>query len=125
MYQTLIRIIRDEFLRHEEMLGAVVLSPAEKAYMESVLMLKASQSDYENALRFLSRHLARHYQEKVVILIDEYDTPLHAGYATGYYEETIGFMRNFLSGGLKDNENMFRGVLTGILGLPKNPYFQV
>jgi len=123
MYQTLTLIIRDEFLRHEEMLKAVVLTPAEKAYLESVLMLKASQADYETSLRFLSRHLAHRYQEKVVILIDEYDTPLHAGYAEGYYEETISFMRNFLSAGLKDNENLFRGVLTGILRVAKESVF--
>lgn len=44
-----------------------------------------------------------------MILIDEYDTPIQSGYANGYYEEAISFMRNFLSSGLKDNPSLFKG----------------
>ncbi|MDM8538629.1 AAA family ATPase [Desulfobacterales bacterium HSG17] len=59
----------------------------------------------------------------VVILIDEYDTPIHAGYTGGYYEQIISFMRNFLSSGLKDNSYLFKGVLTGILRVAKESVF--
>lgn len=84
---------------------------------------KAELPDYEGALRYLSDYLSRHYGENAVILIDEYDTPLHAGYAEGYYDEAVRFMRNFLSGGLKDNVNLFRGILTGILRVARETIF--
>jgi len=61
--------------------------------------------------------------KQVVILIDEYDTPLHSGYAGGFYEEVISFLRNFLSGGLRDNEHLLRGVVTGILRVAKESVF--
>ncbi|WP_275950252.1 AAA family ATPase [Desulfonema limicola] len=80
-------------------------------------------ADYNDALKKLSMYLGRCYNMPVVILIDEYDTPIHAGYAKGYYEEIISFMRNFLSGGLKDNTYLFKGVLTGILRVAKESVF--
>ena len=57
------------------------------------------------------------------ILIDEYDAPILSGYSNGYYREIISFMRNFLSGGLKDNQSLFKGVLTGILRVAKESIF--
>jgi hypothetical protein len=68
-------------------------------------------------------YLHRYYKIPVIILIDEYDTPIHAGYTGGYYEEIISFMRNFLSGGLKDNPHMFRCVISGILRVAKESVF--
>jgi hypothetical protein len=59
----------------------------------------------------------------VVILVDEYDTPIHSGYAHGYYEQVVDFFRVFLSGGLKDNPNLYKGVLTGILRVAKESIF--
>jgi hypothetical protein len=95
----------------------------EKRYFESVVKSEAINRDYGDALRYLSGYLRRCYNERTVILIDEYDTPLHAGYARGYYQKVITFMRNFLSGGLKDNKHLFRGVLTGILRVAKESVF--
>jgi hypothetical protein len=54
-----------------------------------------------------------------VLLIDEYDTPIHAGFVSGYYDEVVAFFRNFLSAGLKDNPHLFKGVITGILRSPQ------
>ncbi len=123
LYRRLTNLIRDEFLRHDVLLDSDLLRGPEKRYFESVLEQKAELPDYGDALRYLSAYLRRYHGEKVVILIDEYDTPIHAGYAGGYYEDTISFIRNFLSGGLKDNEHLFRGVLTGILRVAKESVF--
>ncbi|MDM8521924.1 AAA family ATPase [Desulfococcaceae bacterium HSG8] len=123
MYRRMTNLIRDEFLRHDALLGSALLRGSEKRYFESVLEQKAELPDYGDALRYLSDYLRRYHGEKVIILIDEYDTPLHAGYAGGYYEDVISFIRNFLSGGLKDNEHLFRGVLTGILRVAKESVF--
>jgi len=73
----------------------------------------------ERTLALLSRALGATTSEEVVILVDEYDTPIHAGFAAGYYDEVVGFFRNFLSAGLKDNRFLFCGVLTGILRVAK------
>jgi len=59
----------------------------------------------------------------VILLIDEYDTPIQAGYVNGYYAEVVGFMRNFFSAGLKDNPNLEKGVLTGIMRVAKESIF--
>ncbi|MBI4648674.1 MAG: AAA family ATPase [Bacteroidia bacterium] len=63
------------------------------------------------------------HKQKVILLIDEYDTPIHAAYLNGYYNEMISFMRNFLSGGLKDNVHIEKAVLAGILRVAKESIF--
>jgi len=123
LFRRISNLVRDEFLRHEYLLGSDSLRDPERRYFESVLEDRAMPADYGDALRYLSDFLHRHHNKQVVILIDEYDTPLHAGYAKGYYEEIISFLRNFLSGGLKDNEHLFRGVVTGILRVAKESVF--
>lgn len=61
--------------------------------------------------------------EQVVILIDEYDAPLHAAWQFGYWDRAVAFFRGFLSGGLKDNPYLYKGVLTGILKVAKEGIF--
>ena len=70
-------------------------------------------------LRDLSTLLTAHYGEPTVILIDEYDAPIQAAYVGKFYDEAVGFFRNFFSGGFKDNTNLFRGVMTGVLRVAK------
>ncbi len=116
-------VIYKEYARHRELLASDVLFPEEKAYFQKILEERAETTDYEHALERLSGYLMRNTKTKVVILIDEYDTPIQAGYVNGYYDEVISFMRNFLSGGLKDNKDLFKGVLTGILRVSKESIF--
>jgi hypothetical protein len=117
------RLIQEEFLRHNYLRNEQALEPEEQGYFDGIANLTASQSAYEDSLKKLSRYLARHHQQQVILLIDEYDTPIQAGYVNGYYKEVIGFMRNFLSGGLKDNPNLGKGVLTGIMRMAKESIF--
>ena len=65
----------------------------------------------------------KHYQKRPIILIDEYDAPIHAGYLNDYYKEIIGFMRGFLGGGLKGNNSAEFAVMTGILRVAKESIF--
>jgi len=123
LFYRLTNLIRAEFVRHEYLLQANILARSEKRYFEAILEDKAKPGDYSDALHYLSAYLYRFYNERVVILIDEYDTPIQAGYLDNYYEEVINFMRNFLSGGLKDNPYLFKGVLTGILRIAKESIF--
>ncbi|OBR95012.1 putative AAA-ATPase [Clostridium ragsdalei P11] len=109
------KIIKDEFAKHRYILKSDILDPFEKEEFIKILEEKADYVTYLRGLKILSNYLYRFYKQKVVILIDEYDVPIQSGYLNGYYDEIIEFMRNFLSAGLKDNENLEKGILTGIL----------
>lgn len=111
------------FEAHAYLLTEGDLDPANARLFSAILERRAARSELVIALELLSRLLARHHQERVVILIDEYDAPIHAGYTHRYYEEVIAFFRDFLSGGLKDNAHLFKGVLTGILRVARESLF--
>jgi hypothetical protein len=83
----------------------------------------AEQTLYDRALLDLCAYLHRHHGQKVVILIDEYDEPIHAGYLHGYAPQIIDFFRVFMGAGLKSNPHLFKGVLTGILRVAKESIF--
>ena len=92
-------------------------------FFKNIIMKKANLSELSNSLKLLSRILKEYYQQKVVILIDEYDTPIVSAYEQGYYEKAISFFRNFYSAALKDNVNLQLGVMTGILRVAKEGIF--
>ncbi|MCP5104060.1 MAG: AAA family ATPase, partial [bacterium] len=86
--------------------------------------MEGSKADYENSLENLLIFLNRYYHERAVILIDEYDAPVHAGFTYDYYEEIINFMRNFLSGGLKDTDQYLeKSVITAIMPIARESIF--
>ncbi|MCP4402798.1 MAG: AAA family ATPase [bacterium] len=116
-------IIAEEFRRHQELLSSDCLSEQEKIHYHEVIALRAEAIHYRNALKDLSGYLSRYYQQKTVILIDEYDTLIHAGFFEDYYDESVAFFRSFLGGGLKDNMHLFKGVLTGILRVARESIF--
>ncbi len=116
-------LIRDCVNVHKELLISEEIDEADRNSIDRIIQRKADFYEYEDALRLLSRCLYLHYKSKVVILIDEYDTPIHAAYLKGYYDEIISFMRNFLGSGLKDNEFLYKSVLTGILRVAKESVF--
>src|SRR3712207_385485 len=92
-------------------------------FFKNIIMKKANLSELSNSLKLLSRILKEYYQQKVVILIDEYDTPIVSAYEHRYYEKAISFFRNFYSAALKDNVNLQLGVMTGILRVAKEGIF--
>ncbi|MCP4347288.1 MAG: AAA family ATPase [Desulfobacterales bacterium] len=116
-------VVYDEYARHRYVADSSILFPEEKTYIRRILEGNAGKTDYERSLRNLSSYLRRFYKEQAVILVDEYDTPIHSGYVHGYYEEITSFMRNLLSGGMKDNEHLFKSVVTGILRVAKESIF--
>lgn len=84
---------------------------------------KASLVDFQSSLKNLSEYLSRCHGINPVILIDEYDMPLHGAFVYGYYQEMVLFIRNLLSGCLKDNIYLEKAVLTGILRVAKESIF--
>ena len=87
------------------------------------LTLEKKRENQENAILDLSKFLYEKYKKKVIILIDEYDTPLVTAHSQGYYDEAIFFFRNFLSAALKGNPYLEFSVLTGILRVAKESIF--
>ena len=123
VYAGVCSLISKEIYRHRGILNWDEMPDIFRETLEALMNKRASERDYEESLQLLCEWLHRYYQEKVVILIDEYDAPILSGYANGYYDEVVNFMRNFLSGGLKDNEYLFKGVLTGILRIARESIF--
>ena len=95
----------------------------QKDYFQKILSKTASYDEYQVSLQKLCQFLYQYHKVNPVVLIDEYDTPIHAGYFHGYYDEIVSFFRGFLSGGLKDNTYLEKGVLTGILRVSKESIF--
>jgi hypothetical protein len=118
------KLIQDEYAKHYYLLKSQELLPHEKDYFQRIIDLKGTKGDYENSLEKLLIFLNRYYGQRVVILIDEYDAPVHAGFSYGYYDEIINFIRNFLCGGLKDTDQYLeKSILTGIMRIAKESIF--
>jgi hypothetical protein len=116
-------VLADAYAEHRYLLTQGSMAPDEVEIFTAILHRRAPKAWLTSALKLLSRVLAKHHGEKVVILVDEYDSPIHAGYTNKYYDEVIAFFRDFLSGGLKDNSHLFKGVLTGILRVARESLF--
>ena len=123
MYRSLCFTLKEEFLRHIELLSSKAINEYDKKYIHNLINDVADSTDYQFALGKLSSLLATHYNQKVIIIIDEYDTPIQQGHLYHYYSEVVGFMRNLFSSALKDNENLEFGILTGILRIAKESLF--
>ncbi len=108
---------------HQHLLESEVLTKDEKKQFQAILVGTASQNSYEKALFFLSKLLHNVYQQKVVILIDEYDTPIYPAYQNGYYRQMIDFLRSMMESALKDNPYLEKGLVTGILRIVKESLF--
>ena len=117
------KLISLEFQRHIDLETSPKLNSYEKALFSQIARGDASPVDFESALGTLSLFLSKHHGSKTIIIIDEYDTPIQQGHASDFYDEIIDFMRNFFSGGLKDNEHLAYGFLTGILRVAKESIF--
>ncbi len=111
------------FDEHRHLLETGHLSEQEARDYRAIQDGSAGPALYDTALLDLSTYLHRMHGDKVVVLIDEYDAPIHAGYAGGYTRQAITFFRAFLNAGLKDNPHLFKGVLTGILRIAKESIF--
>ena len=116
-------VVKDEYKRHPELSESTVLDADAKNYINRMEKGALSNVELQRSLLNLAHMLCAHHGSKVVILIDEYDTPIQQGYSKGFYKDVISFMRNFLSGGLKDNTDLAFGVLTGIMRVSKENLF--
>lgn len=122
-YQTLRKLIAQEFRRHNELATSPALSDYEKEEYSLLATDAADEVGYQMSLRTLTLLLYKHHDVAPIVIIDEYDTPIQQGHVNGFYDTVIGFMRNLFSGGLKDNPHLSYGFLTGILRVAKESIF--
>lgn len=122
-FQKISKLISLEFMRHNELESSSVLSSYEKEQYHRFASENINEVDCQMGLQLLSLLLHKHYDKECVIIIDEYDTPIQQGHLCNFYNEIVDFMRNFFSGGLKDNPHLAFGFLTGILRVAKESIF--
>lgn len=114
-------IIKDEADRHYILNSSEALTSVDReAFMK---ILTGNEENIENSLKTLSRLLYKHYGQKVVILIDEYDVPLDKAYQNGYYHEMVSLIRGLFGQALKTNDYLQFAILTGCLRISKESIF--
>ncbi|KKQ48279.1 MAG: hypothetical protein US69_C0028G0008, partial [candidate division TM6 bacterium GW2011_GWF2_38_10] len=117
-YREIKIIVSHVFKHHECFISHDKLKDSEKKLFSDFIEKRANYDDYKNALFFLSELLFKIHGIKPIILIDEYDAPMQAGFEFDYYDEIKNFMYHFL-----DNNNLEFAVITGILRIVKDSLF--
>ena len=114
-------ILKDELDRHYYLKTSDVLTDEDRTLFTK--MLHGQDDNIEDSIRMLSKLLYKHYGQKVVILIDEYDVPLDKAFQNGYYKEMVSLIRGLFGQALKTNEFLQFAVLTGCLRVSKESIF--
>lgn len=115
--------ISEEFKRHNFLLDSHKIKEYDKKEYIDIIKREANPILFKNSLKLLIKLLYKYYGKDVIVLIDEYDTPINQGYICGYYEDIIDFMCNFLGGGLKGNPYLKTAVITGIYRVAEESIF--
>ncbi len=104
------------------LLGSDVMSESEKIKYEQ-FVLEPEKFDLSVKLNELSDYLSRYYNKKVIILLDEYDTPMQEAYVNGFWKEIVSFMRSLFNATFKTNPYLERAIMTGITRVSKESIF--
>ena len=121
MERKIIIILSDFFSEYEYLLNELTGISFEN--LKNIIYRKADIDELTTTLKFLTKILYEKYNKKVVVLIDEYDSPLVSAYINGYYKKAKDFFKTFYSIVLKDNNYLQMGILTGIIRVIKAGIF--
>nr|WP_321152008.1 AAA family ATPase [uncultured Acetatifactor sp.] len=116
-------IIRNLYIKHLFLRESNTLSDADRAYFDRILQPQVSIPDVTSALYQLSDFLHRYYGKKVIVLLDEYDTPMQEAYVGGFWEELASFVRSLFNSSFKTNPFLERAIMTGITRISKESIF--
>lgn len=116
-------VIYELLEKNLEILSSDQLSDTTKDILNKLHNRSSSIEDLKISLRVITNALYTYYQQKVIVLIDEYDVPLQAAYQNNYYEEMVEFLRSVFSSALKTNDALEKGVMTGCLRISKESIF--
>ena len=120
--KSICQIIKDLYNRYDFFLGGSYLNEDEKKAYQNI---SVDMEDYlaVNSLKALSDYLMRYYGKKVIILLDEYDTPMQEAYVHGYWDELVSFIRKLFNSTFKTNPFLARALMTGITRVSKESVF--
>ena len=121
--ERILQIIRNLYIKFSFLKDSDVLEKADKAYFDRILGDKVSNPDLTAAIYQLSGYLYRYYGKKVIILLDEYDTPMQEAYVDGFWDELVGFTRSMFNSTFKTNPWLERAIMTGITRVSKESIF--
>lgn len=116
-------VIYELLEKNLEILSSDQLSDTTKDILNKLHNRSSSVEDLKISLRVITNALYTYYQQKVIVLIDEYDVPLQAAYQNNYYEEMVEFLRSVFSSALKTNDALEKGIMTGCLRISKESIF--
>ena len=122
-YGQLRTIIREEAFRLKVLRDSSAIDEDERDSYNKIRMGKDDVIDIKNSIKMFSNLLEKHYGQKVIVLIDEYDVPLDKAYENGYYDKMMEIIRAMLGAALKTNDSLFFAVLTGCLRVSKESIF--
>ncbi len=108
------KLDEDEKTRYYRLVNSEINAEADYSMSDTALM---------NSLKTLTFLLHKHYEKEVIVLVDEYDVPLNKAYENGYYEQMVNLIRKMFNAGLKTNDHLYFGVLTGCLRISKESIF--
>lgn len=117
------QLVAEEYQRHSYLADSDILDSIEKDQFNRIRSISLNEGDLENSLRTLTRLLCKHHNQKVILLIDEYDVPLDKSFLNGYYDDMVSFIRIFLGEALKTNNNTEFAIVTGCLRISKESIF--
>ena len=116
-------VLRSLYIEFSFLLDSDVLIEADKNFFRQVLAEEMKETVATSALYQLSNYLYRYYGKKVIILLDEYDTPMQEAYVHGFWEELVGFTRSLFNSTFKTNPFLDRGIMTGITRVSRESIF--
>ena len=121
--EKLCQILTNLYIKYLFVRDSDVLTDADRLFFDRILSLEMKESDATSALHQLSNYLYRYYGKKVIILLDEYDTPMQEAYVYGFWDEMVAFTRSLFNSTFKTNPYMGRAIMTGITRISKESVF--
>ena len=116
------KVITDLYNKNDYLLTGDLLNEREKKYYQEIELGMGSDLAAD-AIRTMAGFMQRHYGQKVIIILDEYDTPMHDAWISGYWEETVRFFSGLFNSTFKTNEYLERGLITGITRVARESIF--
>ena len=121
--EKLCQILTNLYIKYSFVRDSDVLTDADRLFFDRILSLEMKESDATSALHQLSNYLYRYYGKKVIILLDEYDTPMQEAYVYGFWDEMVAFTRSLFNSTFNTNPYMGRAIMTGITRVSKESVF--
>ena len=116
-------VLKKIYIKYSFLKESSVLIDADREFFNRMLAAEIEESDATSALHQLSDYLCRYYGKKVIILLDEYDTPMQEAYVNGYWEQLTSFTRSLFNSTFKTNPFMERSIMTGITRVSRESIF--